>query len=143
MSGNTVPILWFENEYGQKWFPPTDMDPYASQPDGFRYMHYRNPLEIYDEIYAGREQIMRGGCSYPANLVLALTRPNLMEKLRAIFRYGWIGPRLPLDQAILRASGCSKCLNTLSHRVGLKDGYKKDSKKDDSRTSCEYCTKEK
>ena len=141
MSGNTVPILWYENEAGEKWYPPADHDDPGAHPDGFCYMRFRNPLEVYDEIHTPEGGRMRRCSTYSGPLALALSRPSWREMLIATLRYGWPGPRMPLDAAILLAAeSCERCMNALVHRVGLSNGYRKGSASwQRSRTECEYC----
>lgn len=89
-------------------------------------MWFRNPFEIHETIYAGKEQIAKGTSTYAGDLALALCRPTWGERLRAILRYGWVAPRMPLDSAILRAAlGCGRCVNADAHRAGLDWGYRR------------------
>lgn len=135
-----APILWFENQNGDKWYPPVGFSDPDGAPEGYRYMWFRNPFQVQDEIYDGKVKLMSGSSTYPGDLALALCRPSWRERLRAILRYGWVGPRMPLDFAILRAIGCERCMNADAHRVGLTWGYRRGGDEwATCRTECKYC----
>ena len=78
--------------------------------------------------------------SYPASLVLAMTRPTSEEALKAAERGHYIAP-VDLERAILcAATACERCLNVLLWRYGCDDGYEEGSPEwIRSNTSCELC----
>jgi hypothetical protein len=141
VSGNVAPILWFENEKGEKWYPPVGFHDPDSAPEGFRYMWFRDPFAVHEELFDGKTKILTGNSTYPGDLALALCRPSWRERLKALFRYGSFGPTMPLDYAILRAAlGCERCINADAHRVGLDWGYRAGSEPwEKANTRCKYC----
>ena len=90
----------------------------------------------------GSRTLLSGSCGYPGDLVLAMTRPSLLERARQVYRYGL--PAIPWSdhgQAVLTAkTACEACLNVLCYRHGLADGYPKGSDAwQAAGTSCELC----
>lgn len=144
MSGNVAPILWYETDEGARWYPPADYDGSTAPPQGFRFQRFRNPFEVHDSICTDEGELCRGTQTYSGALALALCRPTLRQRIVATCRYGWPGPTMPLDVAILRAAcSCERCINALAHRVGLRDGYREGSAAwQRSNTRCEFCEPE-
>ena len=89
----------------------------------------------------GGKSIAYGTSSWPQDLVLALSRPSLKERLISLGRGYW-NRYYDLDKAILIAAhSCERCLNSLAYQYGLSWGYKEFSVKwDCAGTSCEFCT---
>ena len=90
----------------------------------------------------GSRPFMSGSRGYRGDLVLAMTRPSLLERLRQVYRYGL--PAIPWGnhgQAVLTAAtACEACMNVLCYRHGLADGYPKGSDAwKRAGTSCELC----
>jgi hypothetical protein len=90
----------------------------------------------------GSRTLMSGSCGYPGDLVLAMTRPSLTERVRQVYRYGL--PAIPwgdYGQAVLTAkTACEACQHVLSYRHGLAHGYPKGSDEwKRAGTSCELC----
>lgn len=90
----------------------------------------------------GTRTLMSGTTSYPVDLVMAMTRPSLVEIARQVYRYGF--PAAPFGdygQAVVYAAvACEACMNALAYRYGLSWGYPRGS--DDwhkAGTSCELC----
>lgn len=90
----------------------------------------------------GSRMLMSGASTYSGDLVLAMTRPSLMELARQVYRYGF--PAVPFGdygQAVMYAAvSCEACRNALAYRYGLPWGYPRGS--DDwykAGTSCELC----
>lgn len=79
--------------------------------------------------------------SYPADLVLAMTRPNPEEIRKAAERGHTIVP-MDLERAMIFAgTSCERCLNVLLWRHGCDDGYEDGSPEwVRCNTSCELCT---
>lgn len=91
---------------------------------------------------SGSRSFIKGTTGYPADLVLAMLRPSVIELARQCYRYGFPAiPFLSYNQAVLHASiACEKCLNVLCYRYGTKDGYPYRSKEwHKAGTSCELC----
>lgn len=139
------PILWYENEHGDRWMPPPGFPTgdCTSPPEGFRYQHSRIPCEVHEnvvELVNGGVRLMyTGTSSWPPDLVLAMTRPTAEERAKQVERYGSEAETYSLTQAILYAAGCEHCINTLAHRHGLDWGYQANGPEDRSRTRCVSC----
>lgn len=120
MSGNTIPVLWLENDKGEKYYP--DLANWDGPPPGYEdYTHqvYRNPLELRTAYDFGN-----AGSTYPRQLVEAIVGPRWRNRLLQLWRTGRFQPRLALDAAIVRAAeSCERCLNVDLHDYGCSDGY--------------------
>lgn len=142
-----MPSLWYENEAGERYIPENNEHGYlADPPPGFCYMHARFPRQLTETVLrinadGTSRQIVRVEGSYPADLALALARPSLGERVRAILRHGSPGPRMAYEQAVLHAFvACERCTNALAHRVGLDWGYRRESHEwHRAGTTCELC----
>ena len=122
-----LPTLWYENEAGERWLMPVDnLD--ARPPEGFIYQWSRFPSVLREtclRVEDGQSrEIATGESSWPTDLVLAMVRPSPEEMHVAIERHGEEPRLLGMDDAIiLSATSCGRCLNALSWRYGLDDGY--------------------
>lgn len=136
-----IPTLWYENDLGDRRLPDYSGGP--DMPDGFKYQWSRFPCTVHEDVCCSQGRIASGSMSYSPALVLALTRPTLVERLRQLRRGHWM-PRLSLPQAILvAATSCERCMNVLLWRAGTKDGYElKSAEWTRARTCCEMCSHE-
>jgi hypothetical protein len=90
---------------------------------------------------SGSVSLISGSSSYPKNLVLALTRPTLKERLISLGR-GFVRLKTyDLDKAIrIAADSCERCLNVLLYKYGQNDGYKEFSDEwHRCGTECQFC----
>jgi hypothetical protein len=137
------PTLWYENDAGDRWIPPDDMN--VGPPVGFNYQHSRFPFSLRHLVLVcddkGSRQLAAGEQGANADLVIALCRPSALERARQLLRYGRLRRSLEPRAAFLTAAiACEGCMNSLAHEHGLPWGYRRGSKGwEASRTSCELC----
>jgi hypothetical protein len=136
-----MPLIWYENENGDRWAPPEDWQPWLVRPpESYVYQGHRNPQTLVTEVTRDGERIAGGSKSFPAELVLALLRPTIVEVARQQFRYGDRPALMTFDQAVLAATSCERCMNVWAHRAGLRWGYRVHSPEwHECGTSCEGC----
>jgi hypothetical protein len=135
-----MPLLWYENEAGERWVPPDNWELLVQPPEGYVYQSYRNPQGLITEVTRVDERIAGGSKGFPGELVLALLRPTIVETARQQFRYGDRVPHLTFNQAVLAATCCERCMNVWAHRAGLRWGYRVRSPEWlECGTSCEGC----
>jgi len=141
-----IPTLWYENESGERWVPVTDADWDSGPPSGYRYQHSRLPFSLRHTVVicnadGSSSVLMAGEQSGPADLMLAVARPSLWQRVRQVALYGWPARTLPPKQAYLVACvSCEACMNELAHRHGLSWGYRRGSQESKSaNTTCELC----
>jgi hypothetical protein len=141
MKQRTVPILWYENDAGEKWYPPAEYNGFPIPPPGFDYQHFRNPCELRDSICTNQGELAAGTQTWNMTLVSHMTRPPLWIRLRQLLRCAWLPPLFELDEAIvLAATCCERCLNVLHYRYFTGDGYSFLSPEYlRCPTICEYC----
>ena len=89
----------------------------------------------------GARDYMGGGCTYPVELALAISRPSLKERLISASRGFFFLKTYPLDVAIrIAADNCERCLNVLLYKYGQNDGYREFSKAwHKCGTECHFC----
>ena len=138
--------LWYENNEGTRWLVP-EKGP-IEPPEGFRYQHSQFACEVKHMVLdcsGGKsERLAEVTATYSPDLVLALTRPTFLERLRQFISYGRFEPRREFREAVLIAvTSCERCVNVIAHRVGLTWGYEKGSLSWHlSGTQCEFCVSE-
>lgn len=138
--------LWYENEHGEVWVPPWGA--FADPPAGFVYQHSQFPTHLHLTVLRcgadGAREVVRGTAGYSDDLVLAMTRPTLGERVRQVLRYGRPARRATFGEAVLLAANtCERCTNVLRHRSGLRDGYRERSPEwHRAGTSCGRCESE-
>lgn len=124
--------LWFEDEHGDRWFPPLNpLDrPGVRRPETHRFQHARFVYEVHERVFDLRSRspeipIMRGTCGYSDDLATALV----------------VSGRWTVCEAVaLAAFACERCGNYLRFLHGL-DGYDIWSPEwDAANTSCELCS---
>lgn len=141
----SVPILWYENEQGDRWYPPDNYNGVPPPPDGFRYQWFRNPCELHESVCpaAGGPRIMSGTASWDPDLVMAMVRPWWLLRFQQFLSNGGRFPRrYKLDAAIVKvATSCERCLNALAYEYqGIEHGYRRFGPSwRRSNTRCEDC----
>lgn len=95
--------------------------------------HVCFPNELSEKIYAtnssgdygSNDLACTGGSSYNTDLVLALCRPLLLQRIKSIIRTKRLMPLCDFKQAIMHAGlRCERCMNSLAYAYGLDWGYK-------------------
>lgn len=141
-----IPQLWYENEEGVRWLP--GLDDHEPPPE-FKYQRSRFATHVTDNVLKLNEdgtstRLITGSQGYPGDLMIALARPSLIERLKVFFRTGeWIKP-MKVDQAILTAAtACEGCMNVLAYERCLDWGYERNSPEHERvGTSCDLCKPE-
>lgn len=128
------------------WVPA--LDPHKNY-----YARVRFACELTEKVYriesgggyGGHDLVATGTQSWSTALVLAMTRPTLLESLRAAIR-GHLRRRIfrghcGMQQAILiSATSCERCMNALLWAYGTPDGYPELSDEwRRSGTCCSFC----
>lgn len=140
--------LWYESEDGDKISPSDDPEFFyhaEKYQKEYKYQRTRFPNQVQENMYNFSDgkctRVFSGTSSYFTDLVLAMVRPSLIERLRSFLRTGKVLPLKDFNQAVLIAAfSCERCTNVLMYEYGLKDGYKlfSDEWKECS-TCCEHC----
>jgi len=141
----TVPILWYENAAGEKWWPPAGFcDPHG-HPPGYIYQWFRNPCELHESVCRVDEgsssRIGGGSSTWDPDLVTNMVRPTLRTRIRQVLRSASFVPLFALDEAIvIAATSCERCMNVLHWRYATGHGYPPWSPQfRETNTSCEHC----
>ena len=142
--------MFFENEAGEIFnldfkkgepdYPPESFKPITCTVCFPRECTEKVYLVNKSGHYGSGDVIASGGSSYPASLVLAMTRPSFKERLKSLFRTKkWLAT-VDFEQAVRHAGRCERCMNSLAWLYGLDWGYppfKEEWEK--SRTLCIVC----
>lgn len=132
----------------QLYYLDENMEPVPSPepfgiPKGARYQVSQFVCRLrtdYFDMVANR-RLASASMGYDAELVLAMVRPTWRERLVQLLRYGSFAPLFGYSMAVLKAAVCcERCGNSMRHRYGLGDGYRKGSAEwERCGTSCEQC----
>ncbi|MHA2427141.1 MAG: hypothetical protein ACXADB_03825 [Candidatus Hermodarchaeia archaeon] len=88
----------------------------------------------------GSREIFTGRSSWSSDIVLAMTRPSMKERIVSLCRGHW-NKVYALEQAIIiAANSCERCINSLGYQYGLKWGYPEYSEEwGKANTVCDFC----
>lgn len=117
------PILWYENDAGEKWIPTADDFDHSGRPAGFHYQWSQFPRQLEENCHGPDGHMMTGHSSWPEDLVLAMTADYTLS-----------------DAILIAAHLCERCLNAAAYDYGLTWGYRRGSPGWlKANTTCPHC----
>lgn len=124
-----LPILWYENEKGEEFIPDISGNMPPEIPEGFKFQLSRFPHVLRTSMLrinpdGTSKEVLTMESTWPEDLVLAMV--NSGEKLG--------------HSITVASESCERCLNALSHKYGLSDGYPEGSPQwEEAGTRCMFC----
>jgi hypothetical protein len=134
-------IFWYEDADGN-YLGEVTSENCNKPPENAKYRRSRNPNELREQIFIIEtgKLLIESTCTYSTDLVLAMIRPSIVERTRALSR-GFTKSLLDFEQAVLTiVDSCEACMNAEAYERGLTWGYPRYGLRyKETNSSCIFC----